>query len=134
MMIKGMKFITGRDAVSLIEADEAVMIDLREGIFKNGRSFEVKNLISIPYSDLKENISNIPEDKFVILADYVGLKSKSALEYLISIGYNDAASLIGGIAEWELDGLPMTKNVDEELTGGCACQLRPRKIKKEVKK
>jgi len=51
---------------------------------------------------------------------------------LISIGYNKAASLIGGIAEWELDGLPITKNTDEELTGGCACQLRPRKSKKGI--
>jgi hypothetical protein len=44
--------------------------------------------------------------------------------------YMNIANLFCGIVDWESDGLPLKKDLTEQLDGSCVCQLRPRlKIK-----
>lgn len=85
-------------------------------------------MINIKLDDLKKDQSLIPKDKSVIVADYVGIKSKEAVRILTEKGYDNIFSLIGGISDWESDGMPIKIDKNRELTGSCACQLRPRKI------
>lgn len=124
-VIDGIKFTSGKEALKILETG-GVLVDLRDNMLKNGRNFRIKECIFLPFCDLEEKYSILPKDRFLIIADYVGLKSKLAVEFLKTKGYENLASLAGGILDWELDGMPMTKNENEELVGGCACQLRPR--------
>ena len=36
------------------------------------------------------------------------------------------AYLSGGMVEWERAGLPIAKDVDYEMIGGCACRIHAR--------
>ena len=128
-IIDGILFVSPHETAGLIKAG-AVLVDLRDDILKNGRNFDTDNIINLPYSELESKYTDLPKDRLIILADYVGLKSKEAVRFLRSKGYSRTASLVGGILDWEADGMPLLKNTDEELVGGCACQLRPRKSKK----
>ncbi len=40
-------------------------------------------------------------------------------------GFKNVASMSDGFAEWERDGFPVIVDVNERLTGTCACQLKP---------
>jgi len=130
LRIKGLNFLTPSEALPLLESN-AVLVDLRDDFFKNGREFDVPDQISIFYKDLESNYSKSSRDRLLILADYVGIHSKEAGYYLMSKGYSQVASLIGGIVDWVRDGMPTRINHDEELVGGCACQLKKRKEVKE---
>jgi hypothetical protein len=45
--------------------------------------------------------------------------------FLINKGQSNIANLAGGIIEWDRDGLPLVINKREQLSGSCACQLKP---------
>lgn len=122
-------FLSPKEARQLLDKD-VILVDLREDKFKNGRQFQVNKLITLPYHDLEQNYSILPKDKPLILADFVGIKSKLAMVFLKKHGFELLASLIGGITDWEKEGMPIQINHDEELVGGCVCQLRPRNGKK----
>ena len=68
----------------------------------------------------------LPVDIQLIIADSVGLRSHEAMEFLLGQGFTNIANLAGGIVEWEHDGLPLKKDITEQLDGSCTCQLRPR--------
>ncbi len=125
LVIEGLKFLTPEEALAFLE-DDAILVDLRDEIWKNGRTFDVKHLISLPYKSLQTEFNTLPQDRLLILADYVGIYSKESIRFLRDKGYFSVASLIGGIVEWVNDGIPTKINHDEELVGGCACQLKPR--------
>lgn len=104
---------------------------MRDDYYKNGRYFDVPNVVSVFYKDFQTAYTCLPTDKMLILADYVGIHSKEAAYFLLSKGYTRVASLIGGIVDWVRDGMPTRIDHGEELVGGCACQLKKRKRVKE---
>ncbi len=128
MRINGIIYLNPKDAFPFIEAG-ALLVDLREEVYKSGREFAVKNKLWMPYSQFKTDFSTLPFDRQMIIADYVGLHSKEAVQLLKDNGFTCVASLNGGIISWIEDGLPFSKDIDGELVGGCACQLKPRKRK-----
>lgn len=123
-------FLSPREALPLLQ-NGAVLVDLRDDYYKNGREFEVPETVSLFYKDLETANPGLPKDKMLILADYVGIHSKEAGFFLLSKGYTRIASLIGGIVDWVKDGMPTRIDHSEELVGGCACQLKKRKRVKE---
>jgi rhodanese-related sulfurtransferase len=127
MIINGLSFLTPSEALPLLESN-AVLVDLRDDYYKNGREFNVLSLVSLFYKDLETNYNILSRDKLLNLADYVGLHSKEAGHFLLSKGYTQVASLIGGIVDWVKDGMPTKIDHSEELVGGCACQLKKRKL------
>jgi rhodanese-related sulfurtransferase len=127
--IEGILFISPREALYYLEND-AVLVDIREEYFRNGRTFMVKNTINLPYSVLEKEWETLPKDKLLIIADYVGLNSKEAVIFLKNKGFQEIASLIGGIVDWEKDQMPIKIDREAELIGSCACRLRPRANKK----
>ncbi|MCF7919583.1 MAG: rhodanese-like domain-containing protein [Candidatus Cloacimonetes bacterium] len=127
-LIEEVLFITPRKALAFLE-NEAILVDIREEYFRNGRTFIVKTTINLPYSVLEKEWEILPSDKLLIFADYVGLNSREAVIFLREKGFQEIAVLIGGVVDWEKDGLPLKINRNEELIGSCACSLRPRKRK-----
>lgn len=126
LRIDGLVHLSPREALPFLE-DGAILVDLREGLERNGRGFKVKNLVVLPYRELAAAMDTLPRGTPLILADCVGLKSKDALRYLVEHGYESVASLNGGMVDWQGDGLPTIIDREEELAGSCTCRLRPRK-------
>ena len=107
----------------------AFLVDLREEMETDIRAFGVENLVYLPHSQFDEKWETLPLDKPLILADAVGLWSKKMAEFLKSRGYEQVASLAGGIADWEKDGYPVKKGKDQPLNGSCPCMITPHERK-----
>lgn len=123
-------FLSPREALDKINSG-ALLIDLRDDYYKNGRYFVVEDSVSIFYKEFPDKYPDLPKDRLLILADYVGIHSKELGFFLLSQGYEQVASLVGGIVDWVKDGMPTIIDHAEELVGGCACQLKKRKRVKE---
>jgi len=92
--------------------------------------FHVDKVLYLPYSDLSKCYQDLPPDQPLIFADAVGLKSREGVLFMNAHGYGNVANMAGGIVDWERDGLPLTTDISNRLSGSCMCQLKAREIKK----
>lgn len=106
--------------------NNAIILDVREMRLTGYKNFDVPKVIHIPNSTLADNYKSLPTDIPVIVADSVGLRSHEAMIFLQGKGFTNIANLAGGIVDWERDGLPLKKDITEQLDGSCTCQLKPR--------
>lgn len=104
----------------------AVIVDVREKYLTAYKQFDVPRIIYMPNSIISEKYKELPHGVPLIIADSAGLRSHESMQFLLSAGLTNIANLAGGIIEWEQDGLPLKKNLNEQLDGSCMCQLRPR--------
>ena len=118
--------LTASEAYKEATENNAIILDVRELSLLGYKKFDVPKVITIPNSTLAENYKILPTDVPMIVADSVGLRSHEAMVLLQSNGFINIANLAGGIVDWERDGLPLKKDVTEQLDGSCVCQLRPR--------
>ena len=125
MQIKGVKHISPKEAFDLCSKG-ALMIDVREDYLNTFKTFDVPQLIRIPFSELKLKWTELSTENAFIFADSVGLYSHEAVDFMIEKGFKHIANMAGGIIDWEKDDLPMKINIRERLTGSCMCQLKPR--------
>ena len=117
-----------RQALELTKKN-AIIVDIRPEYETSYRAFDVPNVIYLQYNSYRENFNIIPKNNLIIIADRAGIQSKTVAHFLIEQGYEDIACLAGGIIEWDRDGLPLLKDADCEMVGGCACRLHPQKSK-----
>ncbi|MFN8211343.1 MAG: rhodanese-like domain-containing protein [Bacteroidales bacterium] len=106
--------------------NNAVILDVREQNMTGYKRFDVPRVIYIPFSRLADDYLNLPADLPLIVADSVGLRSHDAMNFLSGKGFINIANLAGGLVDWERDGLPLRKDITEQLDGSCVCQLKPR--------
>jgi rhodanese-related sulfurtransferase len=104
----------------------AIIIDVRENYMNGFKMFGSSNVIYAPFSELGNYYQNLPADRLLIFADAVGLKSREAVLFMKEHGYENIANMAGGIVDWERDGLPLTTDIRNRLTGSCMCQLKKR--------
>jgi rhodanese-related sulfurtransferase len=126
MMINGMLHLSPRESLEAVR-EGAILVDVRPESLTWIKVFDVEGIIYCPHQEFSKHFDLIPQDKFVILADAVGLRSKECVEILMKNGYSRVANMAGGIADWEQDGLPLLKDKGRELNGPCLCMLRPKK-------
>ena len=126
MTINGIKHLSPREAYGLLMKD-VILVDVREDYMIGYKKFDVRQVIYVPYSECSKSLTLIPMDSAIIVADSFGLRSKETVKKLIDQGHKNVANLIGGIIEWERDGLPLSVDKKEELNGPCPCQLKKRK-------
>lgn len=122
-LIDGMLHLSPREANEILHKG-AILLDLRLDLLFNNKRFDVPECLHCVYSEIEEYYLHLPANKPIIVADAVGVHSKEIVEFLKGKGFTQVANLIGGICEWERDGLPILIDIDETLTGGCMCQLR----------
>jgi len=106
--------------------NNAVILDVREQNMTGYKRFDVPRVIYIPLSRLADDYLSLPADLPLIVADSVGLRSHDAMNFLSGKGFSNIANLAGGLVDWERDGLPLRKDITEQLDGSCICQLKPR--------
>ncbi|MFO7873435.1 MAG: rhodanese-like domain-containing protein [Bacteroidales bacterium] len=121
----GIVTLTPREALKAINKG-ALFVDLRDTDFSDFKIPDIQDIFILPLDQLQENLDKIPRDRHLILADSSGLKSKEAVRILKDNGFENTANMAGGFIEWERDGLPVREDLNERLSGACACQLKPR--------
>jgi len=104
----------------------AIIVDVRESYINNFKMFDVIRVICLPYSELIKLYTELPPDQPLIFADAVGLRSREGVLFMNSHGYENIANMAGGIVDWERDGLPLTTDISNRLSGTCMCQLKAR--------
>jgi len=126
---RGILNVTPREAFDLCSRG-AIIVDVREEYLNNFKNFNVPEIVFFPISSLVHKLSELPQDKYLIFADTVGLRSKEAVVLLKDKGFIKIANMAGGIVDWEREGLPLKTNIEERLSGSCMCQLKPREGRK----
>ncbi len=125
----GVLNLTPKESFELCEKG-AIIVDVREEYMNSFKMFKVEKLFYLPFSELDQYFSDLPEDKPLIFADTVGLKSRESVLFMEAHGYKNTANMVGGIVDWERDGLPINTDITARLSGSCMCQLKPREGKK----
>jgi rhodanese-related sulfurtransferase len=126
--IDGIPFVLPSEVLQLI-GKGAVLVDLREEVEVDIKSFGVDNLVYLNHYDFDEKWESLPLDKPLILADSVGIWSKKAAASLLSKGYPEVASLAGGFNDWDRDGFPVRTGRCRPLNGPCLCMTKPHEKK-----
>jgi len=121
----GVLNLTPRESYELCK-EGAIIVDVRESYMNNFKMFHVEKIIYLPYSELGKIYQDLPKDQPLIFADTVGLKSREGVLFMNAHGYENVANMAGGIVDWERDGLPLTTDISNRLSGSCMCQLKPR--------
>ena len=122
---KGIKQLSGNDFLK-IDTTIALLLDVRPE-YELFRLFDVPNIIYLPYDKLDDNINQLPKNLCLLVADAVGLRSREVARKLLNAGFEKICNLPGGFLEWERDGLPVSTDKSQILTGSCLCQLKFRK-------
>ncbi|MEI7595644.1 MAG: rhodanese-like domain-containing protein [Bacteroidota bacterium] len=118
----GMKHISPKDAYS-IRLEDLFFLDIRKSEYVAYKKIDSPNILYFEYPEIINQIHELPKDKAIIVVDSSGVKSKFVVEEAIKQGYSNFINLIGGILEWDKDGIPLIIDLDEELHGQCACRL-----------
>jgi len=123
LTIKAITHLSPPDVIQLCEQG-ALLIDLREVFDTAAKKFGVKEVCYIPNSEFRQHYRNLPTDRLLIMADGFGLRSKEAVEFLMTQGFKHIANLNGGMVEWAQQNYPLQINKDEIMNGSCACMLK----------
>lgn len=124
--IDNLLYLTGKQALECLR-HEAILVDVREEFEIAIKDFGITNKLFCPFTEFEKLFVTLPKDQPLIVADCVGIHSKEAARKLLDNGFTKVASLAGGIAEWERDGLPMKKD-GESMSGQCPCTIRSRSV------
>lgn len=87
----------------------SVLVDVRDDRGANTKTVDVKQIVTLPYSELNQRFGEIPVGRPVIVLSRIGIKGKEAAKFLVEHGYKDVATLDGGLTAWENEGLPVRK-------------------------
>jgi rhodanese-related sulfurtransferase len=101
--------LSANDAVSLINREKAVVVDVCEPAeFAAGHIVGSKN---IPLADLQAKLAAAAKNKGLplILVCQSGARSARAMATAKTLGYEQVHSLGGGLTAWKSAGLPLEK-------------------------
>ena len=104
------KVITHNEVIRLINADEAIVVDLRSiEEFQRGHIIDSINLL--PSEIKNQNIGKIEQHKEtpVILVCATGVTSGTSAEILAKQGFNHVYTLKEGLAGWRAANLPLVR-------------------------
>lgn len=102
--------ITPQEAFDELKSSDAILVDTREPHEYSEAHIDGANLV--PPAMLAEKIASVAPDKSgrVLLSCRSGVRSYKAAEQMIAMGYEDVASVAGGILEWQDVGLPVVES------------------------
>lgn len=106
---KSGKSLTPQRAISLVNKEEGVFVDLRDhGEYSKGH---IVGAINIPLAKLDERASELQkfQEKPVVLVCKMGQHSGAAGKKLGAQGYSQVYRMSGGMMEWTSSQLPLVK-------------------------
>ncbi len=120
--INGLKHLSATEAYECCKLG-AILIDVREEFMSHLKSFDVPEILIYPLRTFREDISQLPTNRYLIFVDATGVKSRPAMEYASEKGFITIANLAGGLVEWERDGLPTLTYQKLLVNGRNKCQF-----------
>jgi len=90
--------LTGSEFEKLLEEQDSIIIDCRSKTSYDAG--HIKGAISIPVSELEQNLNKLPKDKKIFLYCNVGTASSRASGILSNHGYTQIYNSIEGILEY----------------------------------
>ncbi|WQG59217.1 rhodanese-like domain-containing protein [Pseudomonas sp. RTB3] len=107
-MSRGGRSLSTSELTSLVNKDEAVVVDIRPA--KDFAAGHIVGALNIPQDKL---IARLPElekhkAKTIILVDAQGQHAGTHAREMLKLGFT-AAKLSGGIGSWKADNLPLVK-------------------------
>lgn len=118
--------VNPQQALELI-SQGALLIDVREMQELQQKAFRVQGVVNIPYTIFDENYTNLPQDRSLILACHLGVRSLRAAQFLVIQGWDvdQIYSLQGGIVAWQSAGFPVISAPRQftyiQSASSCAC-------------
>jgi rhodanese-related sulfurtransferase len=102
------KEITANEAFGLI-TEGALFVDVREKDEVLQTAFQVDGIENIPYSNFDDNYSDLPQNRKIVIACHLGIRSLRVAQFLVIQGWDEANifSMDGGIEAWKKAGLPV---------------------------
>lgn len=107
--LQGFKELTPAQAVSMINREGAVVVDVSaQADYAKGH---IVDAIHIPPSQLDAAEAKLAKyrEKPVLVADKAGQTAGQAASRLIKLGFGDVAVLKGGMTQWTNDKFPVTR-------------------------
>jgi rhodanese-related sulfurtransferase len=101
--------VSPQQAINLVNADQGVFVDLRDGSdFKQGH---IVDALHIPAGKLGERIAELEKyrDKPIVLVCKMGQQSGAAGKQLRAGGFERVYKMSGGMMEWGNLQLPLVK-------------------------
>ncbi|RDH83149.1 MAG: hypothetical protein DIZ80_10115 [endosymbiont of Galathealinum brachiosum] len=101
--------LNANEAVRLMNGDDVVILDVREGSEYN--SGHIRDSIHIPMSALVKRLTELDKhkNKHILAVCRSGSRSNSACRTLSKQGFENVSNLAGGIMSWSNANLPVTK-------------------------
>lgn len=93
----------------------AIIVDVRER--EEFAAVRVEGSLHIPLSQFAIRTDEVPRDRPILVICASGSRSMSATAELRMRGWDDVASVAGGIGTWERMGLPVRRGPLEEGEG-----------------
>lgn len=90
---------------ALQDNPDVFMLDVREP--DEYAAGHIPGIVLIPMGEVAERLSEIPEDKTVIVTCRSGNRSGQIADLLREMGYADVHNMEGGIVAWEEAGYPI---------------------------
>jgi len=105
---KGGKPMTCSQLVSLMNADQAVLVDVRANA--DYQAGHVHGAINIPHTKIATRISEIEKhrEKIIVLADQMGQHAGGAGKEMTKQGYT-VRRFSGGMSEWQQQNMPVVQ-------------------------
>ncbi len=108
--IDGVKHINPLDALEALQNGDAVMIDVRELNEVKLEIVPLDRVLNHPMSVILDRLPYITKDQNIIVACPGGVRSSRVASLLNQNGYENVASLDGGLNTWKAKGLPYEIN------------------------
>lgn len=96
--------VTVEQAMELRD-EGAFILDVREP--DEWKQFHIPGATLIPLGELAARVSEVPQDKQVVVVCRTGRRSLEGRNILVSAGFSQVTSMTGGVTEWQAQGLPI---------------------------
>lgn len=96
--------ITPQEAPGWLEAHRALVLDVREP--SEYTEAHIPGAVSVPQADLGLRLSEVPQDRDVLVVCRSGARSLRSSQFLRSVGYERVTNLAGGTLGWLEAGHP----------------------------
>lgn len=106
---RGGRKVSPQQAVSLVNRDEAIIIDVRDR--KDVKEGRIAGSLHVPLSSIKDHLSELKkhQDKELIVVDKMGQHAPTAVKQLNAEGFTNVSRMSGGIADWKASNLPLVR-------------------------
>ena len=85
----------------------SLLVDVRDSSEVATKAADLKQLVVLPFGELDQRLGELPTNRQVVFVSRIGVKSAQAARLLAEHGFDQVATVQGGLTAWEAEGLPV---------------------------